>query len=521
MISLGDIADGLSTIAAGKKAYEETVYRNQLFQLIIDWVQFSELLTGEKEGIVGLLKRETDMKDLLFRAATKSEFLEALQQLGILNVNAQNETQIGLLQKLQQNRFEVGASHQEKILLEKLNDVQMQIQENHQSNFAYQKLLENPIHEGIELAQRNLKNAGIQQIQIGDDGNRSIRLAPGASIQVSGGEAVERFYKNVEHGKTAELKVGIDGTEMSYSPPQLKDVLGSTPYAILHVAERPQTSTHVFLFCIDELKFKISARLTYYSDTESFYFEVIGVSNSLGLNIEIKKHSKNLMFTVHSAPGNLFIESDLPLLYLINRISQRSGSLDVESIENPNFGFNFDFLELNELERVEILQKTDFCIKFLEANRILKAHSIIQEDLPWVDSEDSISDLHQSFSRIKSVFLNLKDKWDITLTASLDFNEKTQNIIKDESKTPYEIKTQRGIYIAGKYRFVEVIKLINPKIFKLPDKILLSRNDLELLSQEAVGKVEILFEDPNAVYSYRAFRESDSPQFDALPTEEQ
>jgi hypothetical protein len=505
MISLGDIADGLSTIAAGKKVYEERVYRDQLLQFILDRVQSSELSSGEKEGIVELLKRETDMKDLLFRAATKSEFLKALQLLGILNINVQNEAQTELLEKLQQSRFEVGASHQQKIFLEKFNDLEMQIQENNQSNLAYQRLLENPIREGVRFLQQHLPSAGIQKI--------NIELVPGARMRVSGGKAVETFYENVKRGKTAELKVGIDGTEMSYFPPQLKDVLGSTPHASLRVEESPQTSTHIFLFCIEELKLKLSARVTHYPDSEFIRFEIVGVSNSVGLTIEINRNEKKLGINLHPAPGNLFTESDLPLLNLINVVSQKSGNLKIESIENPEFRLHFDLLEADTSENTSIFDWTNFCITFLEANRLLKAHSIIQEDLPWLDSDDPIPYLYQLFSRIKDVLLNVRNEYEEIFTGLINFSESKPKIVKEESESEIKIKTERGVFVAGQCRFVEVITFPNPKVFIPPNENLLSRDELKLIWQKTSGEAEIRFEEPYAIYSYRALKETDPSHF--------
>ena len=129
---------------------------------------------------------------------------------------------------------------------------------------------------------------------------------------------------------------------------------------------------------------------------------------------------------------------------------------------------------------------------------------------------DSISDFHILFSRIKYVLLGIKNTSEIIFERTLDFGNK----ITDLSKSKLNIRLENYVYIAGEYRFVEIIEMPNPQIFKIPSEEALSKNEIDLLMQEEVGKIGIRFEEKNAIYSYRALQPSDFSKIHDLSVEE-
>ena len=310
----GIITDGLSLFAAGKNILAEKEYQLKLLEFVRDWVQFGELSSNEKEGICELLQRNSPVRDSLFRAVTTPEFIEALRKLGVLDINARTQAQSQLLEQLKQDRFNVGASPQEKIILERLE----KIQQDTQDNMAYQRLLENPILEGSNFIGRHIGNAGIESIEIGHDGKRSYRFLPNSGITVIGGQNVEDFLQKDQLGKTAELKIGIDDVEISYFPPQLKDILGATPYAVLTIKEQLKIIDSNFTLFINDYYVKVFARVAFYPDDEFFTFKILNINDSINLEFKIERNLKRFNLNLKREIDNVFTEKDLSVLQFID-----------------------------------------------------------------------------------------------------------------------------------------------------------------------------------------------------------
>jgi hypothetical protein len=165
-------------------------------------------------------------------------------------------------------------------------------------------------------------------------------------------------------------------------------------------------------------------------------------------------------------------------------------------------------------ERSQLGNSASFAIAFVEANRLLVACGVLEQDLPWPDSDtEDFEELKFQFNYVIKKLKQQKQHQKITLDYGIDPTKLVtpfQDIILENGKIGSVVKIGLGLLIQKEVRFKEVITLRGPDVSFWSDGIDLEVNSL-LDAVQKVGNqmITVRLKHPKARIDYVVFDEPD------------
>jgi hypothetical protein len=273
--------------------------------------------------------------------------------------------------------------------------------------------------------------------------------------------AFGEVISQLKQGRSGDMNWSDLNIEVNASDPVLNEAFAPGKRKRIRLVPQPVKLQETLYFRLGQNNpIAVVCKYTITPDDGPVSIRPIVSSTALNFEWVLEGHKLHLNYhldakALSQAP---FQFPDLPFLKLLEQLGTTSGEFSIAIGDKSNI---FATLFWQHRTSDQIATWSSLARLYVEANTNLRIQSLIDEDLPWPNADEDLSDVIFQLQRIVDVLVKRKRHQELTVTINLDPNEPLESWNMKLHEQLMHVMLSSNVMINGQARLREQIDM-NP-----------------------------------------------------------